>query len=315
MSNRNLAAIDLGTNSFHLIVVRVNQENNFEIIDREKEVIRLGFNSTPDNQMIHDNAMERAIKTLRHFKKIADSYSAPIRAVATSAVREASNKNEFIKRALNEADIEVEIISGIEEARLIYLGALNALPIKDKITLCLDIGGGSTEFVVGQGGDILYADSVKVGAVRLARLFFPDFILTESAIERCREYVINEITDTIKETQKNNFTVCVGTSGTIMAAALMIYNKKKSAAPPIQILNNYTFTATELDDITQLVLNNKTLKTRRKIPGLDANRADIIPSGLIILHTIIDLLNIPTITVSGFSLREGVILDTLLKNS
>ena len=133
--NKTFAAIDIGTNSFHLIVVRVNERGNFEIIDREKEVIRLGEGSAGDIKVIKEEAIERALITLGRFKGIAGSHNAEMRAVATSAVREAHNRNDFIARVMNECGLEIEIVSGNEEARLIYLGILKAVPVYDQKAL------------------------------------------------------------------------------------------------------------------------------------------------------------------------------------
>ena len=125
MTQKHLAAIDIGTNSFHLIVVKPTDEGNFEIIDREKEVIRLGEGSTDDIKFINDSACQRAVNALKTFKGISDSYDADIRAVATSAVRESENKNDFVNRIYNETGIQIDIINGLEEARLIYPGCRN----------------------------------------------------------------------------------------------------------------------------------------------------------------------------------------------
>ena len=174
MSNiqKKLAAIDIGTNSFHLIIVIVKENGDFEIIDREKEVIRLGEGSGGDIKLIKEDAQLRAIQTLKRFKGIADSHQAAVRAVATSAVRESLNKIEFIKRVFEQTGIEIETISGNEEARMIYLGILRAVPIFEKKVLVIDIGGGSTELLVGEKGKTLYSTSLKLGAVRLTQRFF-----------------------------------------------------------------------------------------------------------------------------------------------
>ena len=123
-SSKNLAAIDVGTNSFHLIVVRIKEDGNFEIIDREREVIRLGEGSSGDIKLIKPDAEKRAIDALKRFKGIADSHNAHVRAVATSAVRESHNKNDFINNVYKKTGVEIEVISGFEEARLIYLGMI-----------------------------------------------------------------------------------------------------------------------------------------------------------------------------------------------
>ncbi|HEX2868452.1 MAG TPA: Ppx/GppA phosphatase family protein [Ignavibacteriales bacterium] len=312
-TQRHLAAIDVGTNSFHLIVVRTNENGSFEIVDREKEVIRLGLGSSPDRKHIQLDAQERAIATLKRFKTIASSYDARVRAVATSAVRESLNRDEFIRKVYDETGIEIEVISGIEEARLIYLGILQAVPVFNNKVLSIDIGGGSTEMIIGQQGRMLFAKSLKLGAVRLSQMFFPDYEVTKSAVEKCTRWVEGEIYQTVKEIKRLGFETAIGASGTIMAAALMIQAKKTGSMPDNMLLNNYTFTTGDLGKITDSVLKKTTIKERKKITGLDEKRADIIPAGLIILNTIARSLSLKEIIVSGYALREGTILDFMHK--
>lgn len=309
----NMAAIDVGTNSFHLIVVRVKDDGNFEIIDREKEMIRLGEGSSGDIKFIKPEAMDRAITTFKRFKGIADSHNAHIRAVATSAVRESHNKNDFLSRVFQETNIEIEVISGYEEARLIYLGILKAVPIFNKKAMVFDIGGGSTEFVVGYRGKTIETVSIKIGAVRLTQKFFPDYKLTNKAIKSCRKWVEGELYHVSELIKKEGFNFCAGSSGTIMAAGLMIQAMRKGSASSQVILNNYEFSVDELKKIEEKILSCKSVESRKKIPGLDEKRADIIPAGIIILSTIFDLFKIEKMTISGYALREGIIIDSLQK--
>jgi exopolyphosphatase / guanosine-5'-triphosphate,3'-diphosphate pyrophosphatase len=139
-----LSAIDIGTNSIHLIVADVDRKTGkFRILDRERELVRLGSGPS-DMKSLSPEAMARGIETIRRFKAIADAAKAPVRAIATSAVREAANRREFIRRVARQTGVRVEIASGFEEARLIYLGVLQALPVFRKKALLVDIGGGST---------------------------------------------------------------------------------------------------------------------------------------------------------------------------
>lgn len=309
-----LAAIDIGTNSFHLIVVEVKENGSFEIVDREKEVIRLSEGSSGDIKLIKPEAVERAIVTLKRFKGIADSHSAKIRAVATSAVRESLNKIEFLKDVYYKTGIEIEVVSGIEEARLIYLGMLKAVPIYDKKVLCIDIGGGSTEFIIGEKGKILFSISLKLGAVRLSQKFFPDYKLTKDNINECRHWIDGEIFPVIRELKNHKIEHFIGSSGTIMSVGLMISALKKETFKENMILNNYEFFKDEFTAIENEVLNNRTLKQRAKIKGLDEKRADIIPSGILILSEIINHFQIPSMIISGYALREGIVIDTIQKN-
>jgi exopolyphosphatase / guanosine-5'-triphosphate,3'-diphosphate pyrophosphatase len=310
---KNLAAIDIGTNSFHLIVVRVKKGGNFEIVDREKEVIRLGEGSAGDIKLIKPDALKRGVDALKRFKGIADSHNASLRAIATSAVREAHNRNDFMEQVFKKSGIKIEIVSGIEEARLIYLGILKAVPVFDKKILTVDIGGGSTEFLVGKKSNSIVSLSMKIGAVRLTQKFFPDFNINKIRIQNCREWVEGELYQAVSSLKKENYQLCVGSSGTIMSAGLMINALRNNSSSGNGILNNFVFTKEELDEIEEMVLSKKTTEKRKKIPGIDEKRAEIIPAGIIILKTIFKLFKINKMIISGYALREGIIIDTMQK--
>ena len=157
--NKTIAAIDIGTNSFHLVIAEIDIKNRFKILTKSKEVVRLG-NSSNDMKYISEESIIRGVEVLKRFKLICESYNAEIIAVATSATREALNQNEFKLRVFSETGIEINIVSGYEEARLIYLGIMQSLEIFDKKILMVDIGGGSTEFLVGHSGEVKYANSI-----------------------------------------------------------------------------------------------------------------------------------------------------------
>src|SRR4051812_31420630 len=177
-----LAALDLGTNSFHLVVARFTGEGHqFEVIAREKEMVRLGSGSG-DMKVLEDDAIDRGIAALTRCRQIADAHDARLHAVATSAVREAENADVFLARARNEAGVDVDVISGTEEARLIHLGVLQAVPVFDRRLVLIDIGGGSTEVLVGEHGEILTSGSLKLGAIRLTRRFFRSDRLHPAAV-------------------------------------------------------------------------------------------------------------------------------------
>ncbi len=141
MQSKNYAAIDIGTNSFHLIIVKINQDNSLVLIDKEREVIRLGSHKGEGLSLISLDEIEKGISVLTRFKKLSDIYNAEIHAVATSAVREANNRNEFIEKVLQKTGIEIEVIDGKVEAGYIYKGVRKALSYEDKKLLCVDIGG------------------------------------------------------------------------------------------------------------------------------------------------------------------------------
>jgi exopolyphosphatase/guanosine-5'-triphosphate,3'-diphosphate pyrophosphatase len=304
---RTLAAIDVGTNSIHLVVARITGDSRFEVITREKEMVRLGSGGG-DMKRLSPDAIDRGVATLQRFKRIADISEAPVRAVATSAVREAENHDEFVRRAREEAGVDIEVISGNEEARLIHLGILQSLPVFDRRLLLCDIGGGSTELLIGQRGEVLASRSLKLGAVRLTARFFGGQGLHPGAVSACRTHVRSLLSVFTKEVEAHGFEVAVGSSGTILALAAMA---RAEAGEPIRTLNAATLSAVELAAIVKQLVDARSVDARAKLPGLDAGRADIILAGSLILEGVLDVFAIDTMTVSDHALREGVLLDTI----
>ena len=309
--NKCIAAVDMGTNSFHLIIVQVKSDGSFKIIDREREMIRLGSHSGKQFTWISEGEMEKAIDVLKDFNKIAQFYKAEVRAIATSAIREAKNKSEFIDRVYEETGITVEAVDGRTEAELIYLGVQNALDVEDKRILCVDIGGGSTEFLLGEKGISEFAESIKIGAVRLSKMFFPDFHLTESGIDMCRQYINDKLDTNTNLHPNHNFEMAIGSSGTIVAAASIISFRRSGKFK--KTMNGFTFTANEIFELTEDVLKCKSPVDRLFIEGMEIKRADIIPAGLLILSEVFNTFKLKEMTVSENALREGIIIDTIMK--
>ena len=168
-----IAAIDIGTNSIHTVLARVLDRGRYEVLTREKATVRLGSGGG-DMDTLDADAIDRGIAALTRAAQLAVERNALVVAVATSAVREASNSKAFIRRARDEAGVSVEVISGVEEARLIHLGVLGALPVFDRPHALIDIGGGSTEVLYGTGDEVTASRSFKLGAIRTTRRFFPD---------------------------------------------------------------------------------------------------------------------------------------------
>jgi exopolyphosphatase / guanosine-5'-triphosphate,3'-diphosphate pyrophosphatase len=308
---QRLAAIDMGTNSFHLVVVEFDKQNgSLKVIDREKVVVRLGSGIT-DMKHLSEDAMHRGIDALRKFKIIADNHEASIRAIATSAVREALNRLDFLKRIKSELGLKVEMISGYEEARLIYLGVLQSLPIYDRQIFLIDIGGGSTEFLIGKSGEVLYSNSLKIGAIRLTQRFFPEGEILPDSVDACRKFIKGLITPVVRDLKNLPFETAVGSSGTIQNTVRMALFLNSDNADTN--LNNISFTRDDLRDVIARIIDAKDVKQRRKIKGLDPTRTDIIIGGVLILEQIFERFKLNAMTVSDYALREGIILDTVNK--
>lgn len=310
-TNNRIAAIDIGTNSFHLVIVEVQPNGSFKLLDKQREVIRLGSHKGEDLSLISEGEIEKAIDILKNYKMLAEHYGASIRAVATSAVREADNKDKFVKSVKEKTNIDIEVVDGKTEAKLIFYGIMNAIDISDKNVLCLDIGGGSSEFIYAEKGNPIITESVKIGAVRLSKKFFPDFILKKEAVEACRSYVEAQTSFIKYLIEEKKIEQVIGASGTIVATAILVrelFNKPKRKS-----INKLSFTAEELNFVYKEVIRRKTPAERVSLPGMELKRADIIPAGLIILKTVFDVFEIKQITLSEYALREGIIYDTILK--
>jgi exopolyphosphatase/guanosine-5'-triphosphate,3'-diphosphate pyrophosphatase len=304
-----LAAVDIGTNSVHLVVARVD-EDRIEVVEREREMVRLG-SSASDMKRLSPAAINRGIEALVRFRQVAAIHGATVRAVATSAVREAENRAVFLERSRAEG-IDVEVISGFEEARLIHLGVLQAVPVFDQRVAVCDIGGGSTELIVGSQGDILTARSLKLGAIRLTRRYFAKTKLTATAVDACRRDVRAALAPVVREVERSGFDVLVGSSGTIGSVCQMVAAREAArgdGAVP-RTLNNMTITRDDVDGVVRRLAKAATVKERAKTPGLDPRRADIILAGALILEQVVHGLGATELTFSDYALREGVLLDT-----
>jgi exopolyphosphatase / guanosine-5'-triphosphate,3'-diphosphate pyrophosphatase len=300
-----LAAIDIGTNSVHLVVARAIAADRFEILAREKDMVRLGSGGG-EMKRLADDAVDRAVAALARHRAIAEAHGAPVRAVATSAVREAENRHVFLRRSTVEAGVRVEVISGFEEARLIHLGVLQALPIYDRRVLVVDIGGGSTEVVLGERDEAIVARSLKLGAIRLTDRFFADAAVKKSAVTKCRRHVRSVIAPLEREIDR--FDLAVASSGTAMSVATMALAAR--GTEPVQTLNQVVISAEEVSAVVDALIAAPTVRERRRIPGLDPTRADIIVAGAIVLDEVLTAFGATEVMLSTSSLREGVLADT-----
>jgi exopolyphosphatase / guanosine-5'-triphosphate,3'-diphosphate pyrophosphatase len=304
-----LAAIDIGTNSVHLVVARMQPGEGgprFEVLEQEKEMVRLGSGGGDMTELAAD-AIDRGVATLRRFRQVAEVHGATIVAAATSAVREAENRDEFVDRAWDEARVRVEVISGLEEARLIHLGVLQAVPVFDRRIVLCDIGGGSTELLVGERGEALAARSLKLGAIRLTRRFFDGDSLHPAAVDSCRRYVRSMLAPFAREIRRLDPEVLIGSSGTIGALAEMAVARDTGSRP--RTINNLVLERSGLSCVVDDLIAAPDADARAALPGLDARRADIILGGAIVIEQVMDELAMESLVVSGNALREGLLLD------
>ena len=307
-SDEPLAAIDIGTNSIHLVVARPTGNNRFEVIDRDKEVVRLGSGSG-DMKRLAPEAMDRGLDALRRFRQVADSRGAEIFAVATSAVREADNRTEFVRRARDEAGVRVAVVSGAEEARLIRLGALQAVPAYEQRHLLIDIGGGSTEFIIGERDEVLGARSLKLGAIRLTERFGLDGAVKRKTLDECRQFIRSYLAPVTRMVESLGFEIAIGSSGTIVNLVQM--SRASKGDGPLRQISGATFDGDDLREVIDTLAACASLDDRNAIPGLEPRRADIVLGGALVLEQAFARLGIAEMVVSDFALREGVLLDAL----
>src|SRR6185436_12034287 len=271
-----LAAIDIGSNSIHLVIVRAVKGQHPEIIDREKEMVRLGAGSLREHVLSKDK-VQRALTTLRRYKQMAEANRVDLTiATATSAVRESHNADEFIEAVRKDVGIDVQLLPGVEEARLIALAVSEVTDFNNRRALIIDIGGGSTEFIITAGDEPELLYSVRIGAVRLAEKFITTDPISDLERERLVTGIRSDLTHAVREVKNRGYDFVIGTSGTILnmvsAAAFSEHPPRGEALAEIE---PFSETVT-LDQITRL---NRRLarmdeRQRGRVPGLEKDRAD-----------------------------------------
>ncbi|WOD39604.1 Ppx/GppA phosphatase family protein [Nodosilinea sp. E11] len=312
--DRILAAIDVGTNSIHMVVVKIQPDlPAFTIVDREKETVRLGdFNEETGG--LSEAAMERAIKALKRCCAIATSLQAEdVVAVATSAVREASNGQAFIERVNQDVGLAINLISGTEEARRIYLGVLSGVEFNGQPHSIIDIGGGSTELILGTGEPHRFLSSTKVGAVRLTAQFVSTDPISDAEFIDLRAYVrgmLEPNTTGLKHHLAPEEPMqLMGTSGTIECLAAQIAIQRLGLVP--DPLNGFQMSYAEISQLVE-TLRKTTYAERLAMAEMSPRRAEIIVAGAVILHEAMGLLKADSITICERALREGVVVDWML---
>ncbi|MBD1898113.1 Ppx/GppA phosphatase family protein [Coleofasciculus sp. FACHB-129] len=312
--DRILAAIDLGTNSLHMVVVQIQPKlPAFSIIAREKDTVRLGDRDKKTGNLT-PAAMERAIAALKRFQGIAQSLNAEqIIAVATSAVREAPNGRDFLKQVESDLGLSVNLISGQEEARRIYLGVLSGMELNNQPHIIIDIGGGSTELILGDSHEPRSLSSTKVGAVRLTAELITTDPISNGEFQSLQAYVRGQLERAVDELravlQPGEQPRLVGTSGTI-ETLVTIHAREKLGTNPFS-LNGYQLSLNDLRDLVNRLRRLNYLE-RAAIPGMSERRSEIIVAGAVILQEAMTLLGAELLTVCERSLREGVIVDWML---
>lgn len=295
-----VAALDLGSNSFHLIIARV-VDGALQVIDREREMVRLG-GGLDENNMLSEEAMQRAMDCLTRFGQlIRDMPQGSVRITGTNTLRTARNANELIEHAEEVLGHPVEIIAGAEEARLIYLGVAHSLSDSGGQRLVVDIGGGSTELILGEGFTPLTMDSLHMGCVSFSRRFFPNGAISRKKLSKARLAALQEMEPVINAYRRLGWQQAIGASGTIRAVhsvvtAMDLCDEGISAAALSQLVDRLAdFSHTDKLDL----------------PGLQPERAPVFVGGVMVLLGVFEGLRIDRMIVSDGALREGLLYDLL----
>ncbi len=303
-----IAALDLGSNSFHLLVADVAPDGTFEPVAREKEMLRLGDEVTR-NARFSPAAADRALETVKRLVQFAEALGTDeIIAKATSAIRTAENGSALVDRIEAETGVEVEVISGLEEARLIFGAVRASIVIETPPALCIDIGGGSVELMIGDTSGLRWAESVPLGVGRLTAELVHDDPPSKSDRKLLEKRVQTTLEPFVDEVHRRAPQMCVGTSGTINDLATMAVAFDIGALP--SSTNELRVTTEQLRKLHDHIMSVKTSE-RRKLPGLEEKRAELVPAGSTLLTVALETFGVDTLIVSDWALREGIVLDAV----
>ena len=307
-----LAAIDIGTNSIHMVIVEATGKYSFEVIDREKEMVKLGVGVFATNQL-SEQAFRDGLETIRRYVQLADRHGVDeIITAATSATREARNGSEFLDEVVRQTGISPRVISGNEEARLIFLAVRSAIAIKDENVLVIDIGGGSTEAVIGNQSQIRFGRSMKLGVLRLLDMFEDQGAVGAKARGVLEAHIRFAARDVMKEVREVGFSRVIGTSGTIRTLGEAAHLAAGGAA--LKSLNAEVVQLSDIKKFTQRLLKMSP-EERAALPALNKRRADAIHLGGVLLVQLLEAAGVGEITLCDASLREGLIIDYLERYS
>ncbi len=308
-----VASIDIGTNSTHLLIAEINLElKSFSIKFTDKSTTRLGERDEEGN--LTQESIQRVLETLKRFKEYCISNGVDqIVTAATSAVRDAPNGQEFLNRVQSDVGIQIELISGSEEARLIYLGVLSGMALEDESYIIIDIGGGSTELILADKKDAIALTSSRVGAVRLKNDFLGEEPINIQRSKFLRTFIQGSLEPSVEKIKrrlkKDKPVSMIATSGTAISIGNLILSQ---LGQPKQKMHGYKFKKDALEFVMEKLIKMPSSEIK-KIPSLSERRAEIIIPGALILKTSMDMLDFNELTISERALREGLVVDWMLR--
>lgn len=306
---RRFAGIDIGTLTCRLLIADLASGHSLKELRSERRVLRLG-EGVDQTKRLSSAAMDRVIACLQEWRDVVNGYHVEASSVvATSAVRDSTNRDEFLERAKRESGFDVEVISGEEEARRTLLGIRSGLPVGVTEILALDIGGGSTEFILDRCGQKPITRSIDIGVVRLCERVLHHDPPTAQELQQAREWVSRETRSAVADMGDYRQATFVGTAGTITSLAAMA--QRLPTYEPARI-HNYRLRLETIRELERMLLS-RTKAERVGLPGLEKNREEVIAAGAIIIQTIMETLGRQECLVSDLGLREGVLIDLAIR--
>lgn len=305
MTTGRHAALDMGTNSFHLVVAELTDTGSLRTVTREKEMLRLG-DAVATTGMIGPELRERALHAVVHLAGVAAAQGVDrVVACATSAIREATDGAEFVDDVRERTGVDVEVISGEREARLVFRAVQASVDLGDERFLGVDIGGGSVEFAVGTQQDLDWVASHRLGVGRLTAEWVDADPLGGKARRAMAAAVREALEPVAAEARFHRYHTAVGTSGTWLALARLV------AAEAGEEVANFDGWRVDLDALRALCdrLARSTAAQRRALPGVEARRADLLPAAGVLVRVILDVFEPESLVTSTWGLREGILLE------
>lgn len=290
-----------------MVIARPTPHGPLDVIARDREKVRLGSGER-DMKTLDPDAVDRAIDAIDRFARIAEAHDAELVAVATSAVRESDNPRAFLKEVRRKTGVKIEVIAGVEEARLIHLGAISAVAVGSANHLVIDIGGGSTEIVIGNEQTPLLVRSLKLGHIRLTDGFMSNGVVAEGAVKRLKTYLKSFLAPAAIEVNALGHEMAIGCSGTIETIATMA---ARIEGRPARTVDNLVLSSDGLKAVVDELVSRPRPDDRIGLAGLDDARVDVIVAGSILLRQLFGAFEIQEMVVSPNALREGVVLDRL----
>jgi exopolyphosphatase/guanosine-5'-triphosphate,3'-diphosphate pyrophosphatase len=306
-----LAIIDIGTNSIHIVLADIDPNGSYKIVDRFKDMTRLG-DGTFQQKRLSEAAMTRGIEVLHTLATLARNKGfSTIVMVATSAVREAKNGGQFIEAVAEQTQVRVRVVTGQEEAHLIYLGIRQSMELTDTPSLMVDIGGGSVEVIVGTRDRLVQAQSLKLGTIRLKDQFLAKTPPSNSQLRELRPAVEHELRETLHQFTIKEMDRIIASSGMAANLAEIVYFQREGQK--VSQLNMTTMSLKEISLIEERLATSDREK-RLEIPRLDSRRVDTLLPAATIIRTMLELTGQKDVTISDKALREGLIEDFIKKN-